>query len=199
MGFNNKKVPIDYTARDFTSIRSALVEHAKRYYPDTFQDFNESGFGSLMVDSVAYVGDILSLYLDYQANENYIETAMEEENILKIGKQMGFKGFSPGQATGLVEVYIEIPASADGSPDLNYAPIVKQGATFSSTDGGTFILAEEINFNDDSVDVLVSKVDSDTSVPTNYVMRKSGEVISGQIEFDSIALGDFVEFRKIQV
>ena len=63
MGFKNKKVPIDYTARDYNSIRQSLVDHAKRYYPKTYQDFNEAGFGSLMIDSVAYIGDILSLSL----------------------------------------------------------------------------------------------------------------------------------------
>ena len=61
-----KKIPIRYTNRDYNSIRNALVEHAKRYYPDTYQDFSEAGFGSLMLDSVAYIGDILSFYLDYQ-------------------------------------------------------------------------------------------------------------------------------------
>ena len=199
MGFKNKKVPIDYTARDYDSIRDALVEHAKRYYPTTFQDFNEAGFGSLMIDSVAYVGDILSLYLDYQANEGFLETALEDENILKIGKQMGFKGFAPGLATGLVQLYVEIPASGDGSPNINYTPIVKKGATFTSADGGTFTLAEDMNFNELDVDILVSKINTSTSVPTHYVMRKSGQVVSGLLEVDSLIVGAFERFLKVQV
>ena len=199
MGFKNKKVPIDYTARDYISIRQSLVDHAKRYYPKTYQDFNEAGFGSLMIDSVAYIGDILSLYLDYQANETFLETAMEEENMLKIGKQMGFKNFAPGQATGIVELFVEIPANTDGTPNTSYAPIIKKGSAFSSVDGGSYSLAEDVNFNDDGVDILVSKVDSDTSIPTSYVMRKSGEVISGQLEFESVSIGDFVEFAKIKI
>ena len=56
---------IKYTSRDFNSIKQDLVEYAKRYYPHTFKDFSESGFGSMMLDTVAYVGDILSFYLDY--------------------------------------------------------------------------------------------------------------------------------------
>jgi len=199
MGFKNKKVPIDYTARDYESIRAALVEHAKRYYPDTFQDFNEAGFGSLMIDTVAYVGDVLSLYLDYQANESFLQTALEDENILKIGKQMGFKNFSPGQSTGLVQVYAEIPANSDGTPATNYGPIIKKGTTFSSTDGNVFTLGEDVNFNGGDVDILVSKVDSGTSIPTNYVMRKSAEVISGLVETESLFVGDFLRFRKLQV
>ena len=62
-----KKVfPINYTSRNFDSIKGDLLNYAKKYYPDTFQDFNEGSFGSLMFDTVAYVGDIMSFYLDYQ-------------------------------------------------------------------------------------------------------------------------------------
>ena len=70
-----KNIPIDYLARDFQSIKDALVEHAKKYYPDTYKDFSEVGFGSLMLDTVAYVGDNLSFYLDYTANETFLDTA----------------------------------------------------------------------------------------------------------------------------
>ena len=61
---------IKYTSKDFNSIKSDLVDHAKRYYPNSYNDFREGSFGSLMFDSVAYVGDILSFYLDYQVNES---------------------------------------------------------------------------------------------------------------------------------
>ena len=52
--------PIKYTSRDFESIRDDLINHAKRYYPDSFRDFNEASFGAMMVDAGSYVGDILS-------------------------------------------------------------------------------------------------------------------------------------------
>ena len=86
-----KNVPIKYTSRSFETIKNDLVEHAKRYYPTTFKDFNESGFGSLMLDSVSYIGDVLSFYLDFQANETFIQNAAEFDNILKLAKQSGYK------------------------------------------------------------------------------------------------------------
>ena len=55
---------INYSSRDFNSIRNGLVEYVKRYYPDSFKDFATAGFGSLVLDSVSYVGDVLSFYLD---------------------------------------------------------------------------------------------------------------------------------------
>ena len=46
MASNSKKKLkiIDYTDRDFDSIKSSLVGYAKRYYPDSFKDFNDASF-----------------------------------------------------------------------------------------------------------------------------------------------------------
>ena len=67
---------IKYTSRDFNTIKQDLVEYAKRYYSNTYKDFSEAGFGSMMLDTVAYVGDILSFYLDYNVNESFLDTAI---------------------------------------------------------------------------------------------------------------------------
>ena len=83
MADNRQNVNINYLSRDFTAIKSDLIEYAKRYYPDTYRDFSDAGFGSLMVDAVSYIGDILSFYLDYQANESFLSTAIEYDNVLK--------------------------------------------------------------------------------------------------------------------
>ena len=55
-----KKPSIKYTSRDFTTIKNDLLDYAKRYYPNQFRDFSANSFGSLMLDTVSYVGDILS-------------------------------------------------------------------------------------------------------------------------------------------
>ena len=75
----NKKL-IKYTDREFNDIKQSLVNYARRYYPDVYKDFSEASFGSLMLDTVAYVGDMLSFYLDYQANESFLDTAIEYNN-----------------------------------------------------------------------------------------------------------------------
>ena len=57
--------PISYTSREFSTIKADLVSYAKRYYPDTMADFSEASFGAMMIDMVAYVGDVLSFYVDF--------------------------------------------------------------------------------------------------------------------------------------
>ena len=89
MSFKSKKPAINYTSRDFTTIREDLVAYAKRYYPEHIKDFSQPSFGSLLIDTVAYVGDILSFYLDYQANESFLSTAIEYDNVVKISKNFG--------------------------------------------------------------------------------------------------------------
>ena len=92
-----KKPLINYTNREFDTIKADLVSYAQKYYPETMQDFNEASFGSLMLDLVAYVGDMLSFYIDYQANESFISTANEFDNILNLSKHLcsySAQGFS---------------------------------------------------------------------------------------------------------
>ena len=76
MALKRDNVKINYLSRDFQSIKADLIEYARRYYPDTFQDFSDAGFGALMVDATSYIGDMLSFYLDYQANESFLATAI---------------------------------------------------------------------------------------------------------------------------
>jgi len=200
MPSSRKVVPIKYTSRDFQTIKDDLVEYAKRYYPDTFRDFNEAGFGALMLDTVAYVGDILSFYLDYQANESFLDTAIEYENIMKLGRQLGHR--FPGAPTsyGTVILYILVPASAiQSGPDRNYLPILKKGSSFLSTQGTKFLLNEEVNFANAENEIVIANVDSTTGVPITYAVRASGRVISGEFTQQTIEVGTFQRFRRAYI
>ena len=67
-----RTVSISYTSREFDSIKTDLLNYVKRYYPNSYRDFNEASFGSLMIDTVAYIGDILSFYID-EGNRTQID------------------------------------------------------------------------------------------------------------------------------
>ena len=101
-----KYPPIKYTSRDYTTIKNDLVDHIRRYYPNSYKDFNEASFGSMMLDSVAYIGDILSFYLDYQANESFMDTAVQVDNLIKLGRQNGYKYRAAPSSHGVVTLYI---------------------------------------------------------------------------------------------
>jgi len=196
-----KLQPINYTDRDFDSIRRDLENYAKRYYPQTFKDFNEASFGSLMLDTVAYIGDILSFYLDYQTNESFLDSAIEYNNVIRLARQMGFKLSASPSSYGVLTYYIEIPATttAGGTPDTNYAPILKAGSQFSSTGGGTYTLLEDVDFGHNSNLVVAGAVNSTTGQPTSYVVRAQGRVVSGRVSTETKTVGNFKRFLRVQL
>jgi hypothetical protein len=194
------KRPINYTSRDFESIKEDLVNYAKRYYPTTYKDFNEASFGSMMLDLVAYVGDQLSFYADYQANESFLDSAIEFKNIVRLCKQLGYKLPGAAKASGVCTFYVKVPASSTTrGPDLNYFPILQRGTVLSSTNGASYTLNENVDFTDSNNEITVAEVDTDTGVPTSYAVRARGRVVSGQRFEETVSIGDFQRFRKVLI
>jgi len=195
-----KLQPIDYTSRDFDSIRKDLENYAKRYYPDTYKDFNKASFGSLMLDTVAYVGDILSFYVDYQANESFLETAVEYDNVLRLARQMGFKLNRNPSSYGVLTFYIQVPANPNSlGPDLAYAPTLAQGSVFSSLGGGSYTLLDDVNFAVLTNQVVPKDIDNSTNDVLNYVIRAQGRAVSGRTNFKEVEVFDFERFLKVNL
>ena len=195
---SKKLQPIDYTSRDFASIRRDLENYAKRYYPNTYQDFNQASFGSLMLDTVAYVGDILSFYLDYQTNESFLDSAIEYNNVVRLARQMGFKLDSSPSSYGTLTFYIEVPAQTVAiGPDLTYAPVLAAGSTFASLGGGSYTLLEDVDFARTTNQVVAGQVDGTTGTPSTYIIRSFGRAVSGRTGFQEVTVGSFERFRRI--
>ena len=201
MPFKKKKtVPIKYTSRDFTSIKRDLVEYARRYYPETYKDFNEGSFGSLTLDSVAYVGDILSFYLDYQANESFLTTAIEYDNILKLGRQMGYRYRVNQASTGQVAFFISVSADSNGiEPNRAYLPVLKSGTLINSQGGGTYTLIEDVDFSNPNNQTVVGSQNATTGLPTKYIIKAYGQVVSGQLQVTTKTVGGYQKFLSIQI
>ena len=122
----NKNVTVKYTSREFESIKEDLVQYAKRYYPNTYKDFSAASFGSLVFDTVAYAGDILSYYLDFSVNESFMDTSVEFENVRKHARSLGYKYSGTPSSFGTITLFILCPSNIDGTaPDTNYLPILK--------------------------------------------------------------------------
>jgi hypothetical protein len=196
---NIKKPLINYTARDYATIKEELLNYAQKYYPEAYRDFNEASFGSLMVDMVAYVGDILSFYLDYQANESFLTTALETENIIKLSKNLGYK-FRPNAAShGEASFFISVPSKTDTpAPDLSYAPILKRGSTMLTSDNRTFTLIGDVNFGESS-DVVVATANADGTSPDRYAVKAKGLVMSGEFMTEQFDVGGYERFLQVDI
>ena len=195
-----KEISIKYTSRDFDSIKQDLIDHARRYYADSFRDFSEASFGSLMIDTVSYVGDILSFYLDYQVNESFLDTATEYNNILRLGEQMGYKFRGAASAFGQCAFIIKVPAdSVSLGPNRDYLPVLRKGSLVASRDGATFILNEDVNFQDPGVQVEAAEQDPSTGRTTFWALQAFGQIISGETGIETVAVGQFERFKRVDL
>jgi len=192
-----KTPPIKFTGRDFESIKDDLINYAKVYYPETYKDYNEASFGSLLFDMVAYVGDVLSFYVDYQANESFLDSAIETKNILRLAKQMGYKLPGSASSSGICAFYVVVPAS-DGKPNADLVPALNKGTTLSSNSGTSFILNESVDFSSSDTQVVVAEVDSN-GVPTSFAYKIYGEVVSGELATEHIDIGVFEKFMRVKL
>ena len=191
---------IDYTNRDYESIREDLTQIAERFYPDTFQDFSEASFGAMMLDAVAYVGDQLSFYLDYNVNESFLDTSYQLNNIVRHGRILGYKNTGRPSTYGTVAMYVLVPASQTGlGPDRRYIPIIKRGTRFTSQNGLNFVLTEDVNMDESSNPIVVARTDAATGAPTFYGIKSYGRVVSGRFSTTTIDVGAYERFKRISI
>ena len=117
---NFKETNINYLNKDFTSLKNNLIEYAKSYFPNTYKDFNETSPGMMMIEMAAYVGDVLSFYIDQQYREMLLPLAEERQNVNNIAKMLGYK------VKPIIPSYVDltftetVDSIADGlGPDYN--------------------------------------------------------------------------------
>ena len=180
MPFEKKDiVPINYTSRDYESIRNDLITHVRRYYPTVYQDFNEASFGSIMLDSVAYVGDVLSFYTDTQIQETFLMLAQDRDNLFNLAYAMGYKPKVTSAAAVDLDISQLVPSKQNNNdayvPDYDYALTINENSTFSSTDGLDFYTENQVNFgfssSFDPTTISVYQYDSSNN-PEYFLLKK---------------------------
>jgi len=88
---NFKESNVNYLNKDFTALKTSLMNYAKSYFPNTYRDFNETSPGMMLLEMNAYVGDVLSFYIDQQYRELLLPLAEERRNIITMAKMFGYK------------------------------------------------------------------------------------------------------------
>ena len=197
------KKDIKYIGRDFSSIRQNLIEFAKSYYPTAYNDFNESSPGMMFIEMAAYVGDVLSYYVDNQYRETLLHSAEEKKNIFKIAQSFGYKPKLSTPAFTIADLTIEVPAISEDDeifePDTSYALKVDADSVFSSKGGRSFRLMDDIDFAvSTSFDSRVEKISKTSGdVPTHFTLTKKANLESGFKTTETFTFGDAIKFDKI--
>jgi len=197
----SKNININYTSREFASIKQDLVDYAKRYYPESYKDFTNASFGSMILDSVAYVGDVLSYYVDYSVNESFLDTAIEFDNVRKHARALGYNYTGTPSSYGVITTFILCPANSEGTaPDLSYLPTLKRGSTFSTANGVNFLLTEDINFNDSKNEFVAARFNETTGATTFFAVKANGMIQSGILASTDVVIDSvFERFKRIKI
>lgn len=108
---------INYAATDFVALRKSVIDYIKTVYPLDYNNFVESDLGVMLIEVVAYMGAIMSMKADMLANENYLRTARNRDNVKKLLQLVGVRMKGP------------IAAAANALLTLETAPWVSWGST----------------------------------------------------------------------
>ena len=118
---------VQYLNRDFDSLKAQLINFAKIYYPNTYNDFTEASPGMMLIEMASYVGDVMSFYIDNQIQENFLQFAKQRKNLLAIAYNFGYRPKVSSAASTTMTIYQVVPSILSGSqyiPDFKYALIL---------------------------------------------------------------------------
>jgi len=199
---------IKYVNKDFGELRNALIEYTKTYFPSTYNDFSPSSPGMLFLEMSAYVGDVLSFYLDNQIQENFIQFARQQNNLYTLAYMLGYKPKVTGVAVVDVDVYQQIPSISTPNgyaPDYRYAVFINNNTALNSSLAGTtnFIIQDTVDFSFssslDPTQVSILTIDTITNQPEFYLLKKTRKAISANIQTTTFTFGAPQRFQTIEI
>jgi hypothetical protein len=202
--FQPDKKDIKYLNKDFSQLKQSLMDFAKTYYPNTYKDFSDASTGMMFIEMAAYVGDVLSYYIDYQFKESMLVNSEERKNIIDAAKSMGYKAKTTSPSVTRLDVYQLVPSKTndDGEiiPDLNYCQIIKPGMTSNSDSNVSFLTNSPVDFTvdtkNDPLEISVFQRNP-AGQPEFFVLKKGVDAFSGQILTKTVNVSDPVPFYKI--
>ena len=188
---------IQYINKDFTELRASLINYARTYFPTTYNDFSPASPGMMFMEMAAYVGDIMSFYLDNQIQETYLQYARQTNNLYELAYMFGYKPNVTQVATVDIDFYQQVPAlGAPGSqsPDFSYALFIPANTTVTagSPYNTTFLVEDPVDFSvsssGDPTEVTVYQVTGGNDVQY-FLLKKTRKSISSTINTTTFTFG----------
>ena len=197
---------VRYLNKDFSSFKSNLIEFAKVYFPDTYNDFNESSPGMMFIEMASYVGDVLSYYIDNQFKESLLAFAEEKRTVYNMAQSFGYTPKLATPSFGEIEAFQLVPAASTGTggsyesyPDLTYSMKIDSGMQLKSANGITFRTVNDVNFKfSSSYDPMdISVYESNDNIPVSYLLKKKVKIESGEIAEERYTFGAAEKYVRI--
>jgi hypothetical protein len=154
----------------------------------------------------AYVGDVLSFYLDNQLQETYLQYARQTNNLYELAYMFGYKPNVTQVATTTIDLYQQVPSKLSGStyvPDFDYALFINQNTTVNSTLNNSvpFLLTDPVDFSvsssSDPTEVTIFSTVGGN--PNFYLLKKSRKAISSIINTTSFGFTAPIPFNTVNI
>jgi hypothetical protein len=199
---------IEYLNKTFGDYRSELINYSQTYFPNTYTDFSETSPGMMFIEQAAYVGDVLSFYLDNQVQENFLQYARQTSNLYDLSYMYGYKPKVTGLASVDLSFYQLIPSiiSSSGAddifiPDYNYALRIAETTSASTNSGLTFTIEDPVDFSVsnslDTTEVSIAQVSNNN--PSYYLLKKKRNALSGAVSSIDFSFDEPQDFPTVLI
>jgi hypothetical protein len=159
------------------------------------------------MEMAAYVGDIMSFYLDNQIQETYLQYARQTNNLYELAYMFGYKPNVTQIATVNIDFYQKIPSTGSPgskSPDFNYALFIPENTTVVSSASGSisFIIEDPVDFSvsssGDPTEVTVYSIDG-SGDPIYFLLNKVRKAISSTINTTTFDFTTPEQFATVEI
>ena len=199
---------VSLIGKDFGELRKNLIDFSKNYFPNTYNDFNESSPGMMFIEMASYVGDVLSFYTDTQLRESLLTNAEEKANLFNLATAYGYKPKNVVPASVTLDVFQLVPAIGSGDevrPDYDYALRISSGMQVGSDEFSNvqFNTTTAVDFSFSSsfnpTEVSVYQIDENTNEPIYYLLKKQVKATSGTVSTRTFTFGTPKIYDKIRI
>jgi len=198
---------VSYINKDFDTFKQQLINFAKTYYPQSYNDFTEASPGMMFIEQASYVGDVLSFYADNQIQENFVQYAKQRRSLLAAAYRGGYAPKVTAAATTVVDVYQIIPSQivfGQSVPNWDYAMIIEQGAQLSYINDPAikFYIENKIDFtisgSDNPTELTVRSLNT-LNQPDFYLLKKQALSVAGTVKTSTFSFGAPEKFPTVTI
>ena len=166
---NFKESNVNYLNKDFNALKKSLIDYAKSYFPNSYRDFNETSPGMMLLEMNAYVGDVLSFYIDQQYREMLLPLAEERRNIINMARMFGYK------VKPIVPAFVDLTFTSE----VNALSTNRSKVDYS--DGGIWNPGIEIVSNTDSEIIFTTLEHADFTITGSNDTNTIGSTNSSEL------------------
>ena len=197
---------IKYLNRDFSDIRTKLIEFSQTYFPNTYNDFSPTSPGMMFMEQAAYVSDVMSFYLDNQLQETFTTLARQTNNLYELAYMFGYKPKTTTAAQVDIDLYQQLPSKLVGGnyvPDFDYALTFGENTLITSTENSsmTFLIQDQCNFafssSLDPTEITIYQASG--QIPEFFLLKKTRKAISAAIKTQTFTFGSPTPFQTIEI